>query len=105
MRGSIRAELRRPAAFCDGPSRHLQRPSDPAVDVKVATFINNINRRLPNCCDGWRREAGRRRSAELKSTDADFPIDAITRPATAAVWRGQRTWNGVAILARKAEPC
>jgi len=41
---------------------------------------------------------------ELKATDADFPIAAIDKAGYGAVWRGQKTWNGVAILARKAEP-
>src|SRR5262249_971785 len=41
---------------------------------------------------------------ELKSTDADFPITAIRRAGYEAVWRGQKSWNGVAILARGMEP-
>ena len=41
---------------------------------------------------------------ELKSTDADFPASAIEKAGYGAVWRGQKTWNGVAILARNAEP-
>ena len=41
---------------------------------------------------------------ELKSTDAEFPIPAIEKAGYGAVWRGQKTWNGVAILARNAEP-
>ncbi len=41
---------------------------------------------------------------ELKASDAEFPIAAIEKAGYGAVWRGQRTWNGVAILARKAEP-
>ena len=74
--------------------------------MKVATFnINNINRRLPNLLR-WLRSAKPDAVAlqELKSTDADFPIDAISKAGYGAVWRGQKTWNGVAILARKAEP-
>jgi len=74
--------------------------------VKVATFnINNINRRLPNLLR-WLHRAKPDVVAlqELKSTDADFPIDAINEAGYGAVWRGQKTWNGVAILARKADP-
>ena len=41
---------------------------------------------------------------ELKSTDADFPVSALRRAGYDAVWRGQKTWNGVAILARGMEP-
>ena len=74
--------------------------------MKIATFnINNINRRLPNLLR-WLRAAKPDVVAlqELKSTDADFPIDAINKAGYGAVWRGQKTWNGVAILARDAEP-
>ena len=74
--------------------------------MKIATFnINNINKRLANLL-AWLRAAkpdvvGLQ---ELKSTDADFPITAIRRAGYDAVWRGQKTWNGVAILARGVEP-
>ena len=74
--------------------------------MKVATFnINNINRRLPNLLR-WLRSSRPDVVClqELKSTDADFPIDAIRKSGYGAVWRGQKTWNGVAILARKTDP-
>jgi exodeoxyribonuclease-3 len=74
--------------------------------MKIATFnINNINRRLPNLLQ-WLRAAKPDVVSlqELKSTDDDFPIEAINKAGYGAVWRGQKTWNGVAILARKAEP-
>ena len=74
--------------------------------MKIATFnINNINRRLPNLLR-WLRSAKPDVVClqELKSADADFPIDAINKAGYGAVWRGQKTWNGVAILARKADP-
>src|ERR1700733_424248 len=74
--------------------------------MKIATFnINNINRRRPNLL-GWLRAAKPDVVClqELKSTDADFPVDALLKAGYGAVWRGQKTWNGVAILARKADP-
>jgi len=74
--------------------------------VKVATFnINNINRRLPNLL-AWLRAAKPDVAAlqELKAADAEFPASAIEKAGYGAVWRGQRTWNGVAILARDADP-
>src|SRR5256886_6278247 len=74
--------------------------------MKVATFnINNINRRLPNLLR-WLKAAQPDAIAlqELKASDAEFPVSAIGRAGYGAVWRGQKTWNGVAILARKAEP-
>jgi exodeoxyribonuclease-3 len=41
---------------------------------------------------------------ELKATDAEFPQKAIRRAGYDAIWRGQKTWNGVAILARGMQP-
>ena len=74
--------------------------------MKVATFnINNINRRLPNLLT-WLKRAKPDIVAlqELKSTDNDFPHAAIEKAGYGAAWRGQKTWNGVAILARNADP-
>jgi exodeoxyribonuclease-3 len=74
--------------------------------VKIATFnINNVNRRLPNLL-AWLAEAKPDIVClqELKAADADFPAKAILDGGYGAVWQGQRTWNGVAILARNAEP-
>ena len=74
--------------------------------MKIATFnINNVNKRVANLL-AWLRAASPDVVClqELKSTDAVFPIQAIRRSGYHAVWRGQRTWNGVAILARGREP-
>lgn len=74
--------------------------------MKIATFnINNINRRLPNLL-AWLRAAKPDIVAlqELKASDGEFPAAAIERAGYGAVWRGQKTWNGVAILARNAAP-
>jgi exodeoxyribonuclease III len=74
--------------------------------MKIATFnINNVNRRLPNLLR-WLHQAKPDIVClqELKSADGDFPIHAIDKAGYGAVWRGQKTWNGVAILARHAEP-
>jgi exodeoxyribonuclease III len=74
--------------------------------MKVATFnINNINRRLPNLLR-WLRQAKPDAVSlqELKATDDDFPLSEINKAGYGAVWHGQKTWNGVAILARNAEP-
>jgi exodeoxyribonuclease III len=74
--------------------------------MKVATFnINNVNRRLPNLLR-WLQQAKPDIVClqELKAADHDFPLGAINQAGYGAVWRGQKTWNGVAILARKAEP-
>jgi exodeoxyribonuclease III len=70
--------------------------------MKIASFnINNINRRLPNLLS-WLREAGPNIVClqETKAADAEFPADAIRQAGYHAVCRGERRWNGVAILAR-----
>jgi exodeoxyribonuclease-3 len=74
--------------------------------VKIATFnINNVNRRLPNLL-AWLKAARPDIVClqELKCTDAEFPARAIKRAGFDAVWRGQRMWNGVAILSRGVKP-
>ena len=74
--------------------------------MKIATYnINNINRRLPNLL-AWLKasKADIVCLQELKCTDHDFPAEAIKRAGYGAVWRGQKTWNGVAILSRDSDP-
>lgn len=74
--------------------------------LKIATFnINNVNKRLPNLL-AWLAATVPDVVClqELKATREAFPIDAIQAAGYGAVWRGQKTWNGVAILARDAEP-
>ena len=41
---------------------------------------------------------------ELKADDRQFPEAALRDAGYRAAWRGERTWNGVAILARDANP-
>ena len=72
--------------------------------MKIASFnINNINRRLTNLLN-WLREAEPDIVClqELKAADTEFPADAIRQAGYYAVWRGEKRWNGVAILARWA---
>ncbi|HWK64517.1 MAG TPA: exodeoxyribonuclease III [Rhizobiaceae bacterium] len=74
--------------------------------MKIATFnINNVNRRLENLL-AWLEAAQPDVVClqELKAADNQFPRSAIAAAGYGAVWRGQRTWNGVAILARGADP-
>jgi exodeoxyribonuclease-3 len=74
--------------------------------MKIATFnISNVNRRLPNLLR-WLRAAAPDVVClqELKAADRSFPEAAIRDAGYGAVWRGQPTWNGVAILARGATP-
>jgi exodeoxyribonuclease III len=70
--------------------------------MKIATFnIKNVRRRLPNLLN-WLAEANPNVVClqELKATDAEFPAEAIKKAGYEAIWRGQKTWNGVAILSK-----
>ena len=74
--------------------------------MKIATFnVNDVNKRLANLL-GWLRQARPDVAClqELKATDAGFPITAIEKAGYGVVWRGEKSWNGVAILARGCEP-
>ena len=41
---------------------------------------------------------------ELKCLDEVFPAEAIRDAGYSAIWHGQKSWNGVAILSRVGEP-
>src|SRR5581483_4965186 len=74
--------------------------------MKIATFnINNINKRL-DVLLRWLAQAKPDVAClqELKCEDRQFPGEAIARAGYQSVWRGQKSWNGVAILARDCEP-
>src|SRR5918994_1608371 len=71
--------------------------------MKIATYnINNVNRRLPNLL-AWLKRARPDTVClqELKAADEAFPQAALRQAGYHALWRGQKTWNGVAILSRK----
>ena len=73
--------------------------------MKLATYnINSINKRLANLLT-WLDAAQPDVVClqELKAADSQFPHAALRGAGYAAVWRGQRTWNGVAILTRGRE--
>jgi exodeoxyribonuclease-3 len=74
--------------------------------VKVATFnINNINKRLDNLL-AWlaKAEPDVVSLQELKAEQEAFPVNALRTLGYEAVWQGERSWNGVAILARNQTP-
>ncbi len=74
--------------------------------MKIATFnINNINRRLPNLL-AWLKSAKPDVAClqELKCSDAEFPAREIERAGYHTAWRGEKSWNGVAILSRHGPP-
>lgn len=74
--------------------------------MKIATYnINGINKRLPNLM-AWLADAAPDVVClqELKATDRQFPATSLANAGYGAVWRGETSWNGVAILARGTEP-
>ncbi|MET0294644.1 MAG: exodeoxyribonuclease III [Phenylobacterium sp.] len=74
--------------------------------MRIATFnINGIGARLPRLLE-W-LEAARPDIAclqELKAPAERFPQAELRSLGYEAVWHGQKSWNGVAILARGAAP-
>jgi len=74
--------------------------------VKIATFnINNINKRLDNLLAWLKKSQPDVVSLqELKAEPRAFPEQALRDVGYEAVWQGERSWNGVAILARRQAP-
>ena len=74
--------------------------------MKIATYnVNGINGRLPVLLR-WLEEAKPDVVClqELKAPQDNFPLIPIKASGYNAVWHGQKSWNGVAILARETEP-
>jgi exodeoxyribonuclease-3 len=74
--------------------------------MRIATFnVNGVNGRLPVLLR-WLAEARPDVAClqELKAPQERFPHEAIRAAGYHAIWHGQKSWNGVAILARAGEP-
>lgn len=74
--------------------------------MKIATYnVNGVNGRLDVLLP-WLDEAKPDVVVlqELKAPDVKFPAKAIDAAGYGAVWHGQKSWNGVAILALGQEP-
>jgi exodeoxyribonuclease III len=74
--------------------------------MKIATFnVNGVNGRLPVLLR-WLDEAKPDVVClqELKAPQEKFPKAELGKAGYGAIWQGQKSWNGVAILARGAEP-
>jgi exodeoxyribonuclease III len=74
--------------------------------MRIATYnVNGVNGRLPNLV-AWLESAAPDIVClqELKTPDDRFPAAAIRAAGYGAIWHGQKSWNGVAILARGTEP-
>ncbi|HAO27259.1 MAG TPA: exodeoxyribonuclease III [Chryseobacterium indologenes] len=73
--------------------------------MKIATYnVNGINGRLPVLLR-WLEEAQPDIVClqELKAPQERFPITAINQAGYQAIWKGQKSWNGVAVLAKDRE--
>ncbi|MES2702264.1 MAG: exodeoxyribonuclease III [Bacteroidota bacterium] len=73
--------------------------------MKIATYnVNGVNGRLPVLLR-WLGEAQPDIVClqELKAPEEKFPLQAIKDAGYNAIWHGQKSWNGVAILARDME--
>jgi exodeoxyribonuclease-3 len=74
--------------------------------MKIATYnVNGVNGRLPVLLK-WLEESSPDIVClqELKAPQEKFPIDAIRDAGYQAIWHGQKSWNGVAILSKQNEP-
>ena len=74
--------------------------------MRIATFnVNGIIGRLPVLVR-WLADADPDVVClqELKAASERSPETAIREAGYGAIWHGQKSWNGVAILARGAEP-
>jgi len=76
------------------------------VSVKIATFnVNGIRSHLGNLLEWLQRETPDVVCLqELKADENAFPALALRSAGYGAVWHGQKSWNGVAILARDTNP-
>lgn len=74
--------------------------------MKIATYnVNSIGARLPVLLR-WLDETKPDVAClqELKTPQEKFPEEAIKEAGYEAIWHGQKSWNGVAILSRNGKP-
>src|SRR6266481_9064792 len=104
---AVHAQWIRPLASAlprDAPD--LTEPGPAPEIMKIATYnVNGITARLPSLLR-WLEESRPDIAClqELKAPQERFPEAAIRDAGYGVVWHGQKGWNGVAILARGAEP-
>jgi len=89
----------RPIAGTPSPAAH-------SSEMKIATYnVNGVNGRLPVLLR-WLEQSRPDIAClqELKAPDEKFPASAIEEAGYRAIWHGQKSWNGVAILSRVGLP-
>lgn len=74
--------------------------------LKVATFnVNGIRPHLPHLLQWLEKESPDIACLqELKALETQFPLAALRKAGYGAIFHGQQSWNGVAILAKDADP-
>ena len=88
------------------PTARTRRPSLYWQPLKIATFnVNGVNGRLPRLLE-WLAESRPDIAClqEIKTDDTKFPALPLEAAGYRAVWHGQRSHHGVAILARGETP-
>ena len=74
--------------------------------MKIATYnVNGVNGRLPVLLR-WLKESKPDIVClqELKAPEEKFPLQSINDAGYHAIWHGQKSWNGVAILSSGEKP-
>jgi hypothetical protein len=76
------------------------------MSLRIATFnVNGVNGRLGNLLAWLRYESPDVACLqELKAVERSFPAATIEAAGYRTIWHGERSWNGVAILSKGAEP-
>jgi exodeoxyribonuclease III len=74
--------------------------------MRIATYnVNGVKGRLPVLLR-WLADTAPDIVClqEIKTSDETFPVDALEKAGYGAIWHGQKSYNGVAILARGQQP-
>jgi exodeoxyribonuclease-3 len=81
-----------------------ERPSSSAPPLRIATYnVNGVNGRLSNLLD-WLGETEPDVVCLQELKSEGFPTAALEKAGYGAIWHGQKSWNGVAILGRGVQP-
>ena len=89
-----------------GKDHKLQHHFFKKLQMKIATYnVNGVNGRLPVLLR-WLKEKSPDVVClqELKAPQEKFPEEAIKDAGYNAIWHGQKSWNGVAILSKNGTP-
>jgi exodeoxyribonuclease-3 len=74
--------------------------------MRIVTYnVNGVNGRLPVLLRWLKKDRPNVVCLqELKAPDEKFPASALEAAGYGAIWHGQKSWNGVAILAKGSQP-